>query len=216
MTTTDPERSPDAALERAAYRHAAGWFRDVVSQVEHWDDPGLGEWTVRDLVGHASRSLVTVETYLDAEPGEVTLRSSVAYYEAVLAGLASGTAGSPEEVAERGRAAGRALGTDAGAFLADLDARTQSKVASAPDDAFVGTPFGGIRLVDYLPTRTFELVVHTGDLAQATGLTSSAPDDALTSALRLVADLSRVRGHGLLVLHALTGRRPLPHGFSLL
>jgi hypothetical protein len=119
-------------------------------------------------------------------------------------------------VAERGRAAGRALGTDAVAFLADLDARTQAKVRAASDDAFVGTPFGGMRLVDYLPTRTFELVVHTGDLAQAAGIASSPPDDALTSALRLAADLARVRGQGLLVLRALTGRGPLPPGFTLL
>jgi hypothetical protein len=72
-----------------------------------------------------------------------------------------------------------------------------------------------MRLLDYLPTRTFELVVHSGDLSYAAGLEASPPDDALASALRLAADLARVRGEGLVVLHALTGRRPLPDGFSL-
>jgi len=215
MTMAHPDRSADASLERDAFEQAAAWFRTVVDRVEHWDDPGLGEWTVRDLVGHTSRSLVTVETYLDADPGDVTLPSAVAYYEAAVAALTSGSAGSPQEVAERGRAAARALGADPAGHLRDLDARTQAKVAAAADDAFVGTPFGGMRLVDYLPTRTFELVVHTGDLAHAEGLEASPPDVALASALRLAADLARVRGHGMAVLHALTGRRPLRDGFSL-
>ena len=36
-----------------------------------WDGPGLGEWDLRALVGHASRSLVTVLTYLPIERGDV-------------------------------------------------------------------------------------------------------------------------------------------------
>ena len=90
--------------ERAAFQRAAAWFRSTVDRVgDRWDQPGLGEWTVRDLVGHTSRSLVTVETYLDAEPGEVTVGSAVAYYVAVR------QASSGPAVAERGRQAGAAL-----------------------------------------------------------------------------------------------------------
>ena len=39
---------------------------EAIDQVpdDAWDGPGLGEWTVRDLVGHTSRSLVTVIDYL--------------------------------------------------------------------------------------------------------------------------------------------------------
>ena len=32
--------------------------------VGRWDGAGLGEWDLRALVGHASRSLITVSTYL--------------------------------------------------------------------------------------------------------------------------------------------------------
>jgi uncharacterized protein (TIGR03083 family) len=196
--------------ERAAYAEAARWFRTVVDGVDgRWDEPGLGEWNVRDLVGHASRSLVTVETYLDAEPGEVTLPTPASYLGGIR-GAASGPA-----VAERGRAAGRAMGEDPVAFLADLDARVQAKVAAAPGDAFVGTPFGGMRLVDYLPTRTFELVVHGSDLAAALGRPADPPVAALRSALRLVGDVLADGGQGPEVLLALTGRRALPAGFSL-
>jgi uncharacterized protein (TIGR03083 family) len=196
------------------FAEAAAAYAALVAAIatHQWTEPGLGEWDLRALVGHTSRSLVTVESYLDAEPGEVTLASPVAYYEAVLDAPAAALG----DVTERGRVAGRNLGPDPMAFLADLEERTRAKVAAAPDDAFVGTPFGGARLLDYLPTRTFELVVHTGDLAHANRVETSPPDVALASALRLLADLARVRGHGMLVLHALTGRRPLPDGFSLL
>jgi uncharacterized protein (TIGR03083 family) len=196
--------------ERGAYGEAAGWLRTLVDGVDgRWDEPGLGEWSVRDLVGHASRSLVTVETYLDAEPGEVTLPTAASYL-----GTSRAPAPAPGAPA-RGRAAGRAMGEDPAGFLADLDARVQAKVAAAPDDAFVGTPFGGMRLLDYLPTRTFELVVHGADLATALGQPAHPPATALRSSLRLVGDVLANGGQGVDVLLALTGRRGLPDGFSL-
>ena len=38
------------------------------------------------------------------------------------------------------------------------------------DDPVISTIFGGMRLSDYLPTRTFELVVHGLDIARAAQL----------------------------------------------
>jgi uncharacterized protein (TIGR03083 family) len=197
--------------ERAAFRSAGEWFRQVVGEVRgRWDRPGLGEWTVRDLVGHTSRALITVATYLDAEPGPVAVESTRAYF---LAAPQSGTAAAA--VAERGREAGRALGDDPVAAVADLQERVQAKVASAPDDAFVATVAGGMRLIEYLPTRTFELVVHTADLMSALGIAAAPPAVAAASALRLAADLALERDSAVDVLLALTGRRPLPDGFSI-
>jgi uncharacterized protein (TIGR03083 family) len=197
--------------ERAAFQRAAAWFRSTVDRVgDRWDQPGLGEWTVRDLVGHTSRSLVTVETYLDAEPGEVTVGSAVAYYVTVR------QASSGSAVAERGRQAGSAMGADPAGFLAALEERVLAKVAAADDAAYVASAAGGMRLIDYLPTRTFELVVHTADLAVALGVETSPPAAAETSALQLAADLAREQGSGVDVLLALTGRRPLAPAFSLL
>jgi hypothetical protein len=91
----------------------------------------------------------------------------------------------------------------------------QAKVASAPDDAFVATVAGGMRLIEYLPTRTFELVVHTADLTSALGIAAAPPAVAAASALRLAADLALERDSAVDVLLALTGRRPLPDGFSI-
>ena len=213
--------------ERAAFTAAAGWFRATVDEVGgRWDQPGLGEWTVRDLVGHTSRSLVTVETYLDARavgssagsrpgpgagaPGEVTVTSAVGYYAAVRQAVSS------PAVTERGRQAGAALGPDPAGFLAVLDARVQARVSAADDGAFVATAAGGMRLADYLPTRTFELVVHTADLAAALDVVTVPPHEALASAMHLAVQLAGENGDGVDVLLALTGRRPLPPGFTVL
>jgi hypothetical protein len=53
-----------------AYADAAATAADLVARIdEHlWSAPGLGEWDLRALVGHTSRAMVTVLTYLD-RPG---------------------------------------------------------------------------------------------------------------------------------------------------
>ena len=108
------------------------------------------------------------------------------------------------------------MGADPAGFLAALEERVLAKVAAADDAAYVASAAGGMRLIDYLPTRTFELVVHTADLAVALGVETSPPAAAETSALQLAADLAREQGSGVDVLLALTGRRPLAPAFSLL
>ena len=48
---------------RTAFADAAGWFVRTAALVsDRWDQPALGEWDVRALVGHTSRALVMVET----------------------------------------------------------------------------------------------------------------------------------------------------------
>ena len=65
---------------RQAYADAAAFFVETVAHIdrEAWSQPALGEWTVRDLVGHTNRAFVTVEAYLDkpAEAAEMTRRRS--------------------------------------------------------------------------------------------------------------------------------------------
>jgi len=47
---------------REAYEHATALFVDVVGHIgpTQGDKSALGVWTVRDLVGHTSRALLTV------------------------------------------------------------------------------------------------------------------------------------------------------------
>jgi hypothetical protein len=201
---------------RQSFRDAAGAFVDVLARVrqEDWAKPGLGVWSVRDLAGHTSRALVTVENYLAADRAgeEPALGDAVAYFRAAAAGLADA-----EAVAERGHRAGAALGDDPRAAVAALARRVVDLVDRSPDDALVTSPMGTMTLVGYLPTRIFELAVHTLDLAGATGVdVPGALAAPLRASLHLATDLADSQGTTADVLLALTGRRPLPQGFSVL
>lgn len=198
---------------RTIFLAAAGTVVDLVDRIPDgaWDGPGLGAWDLRALVGHTSRSLITVATYLAQRAPAVEVPSPEAYYVAVhRAGGASSGA-----ITERGRAAGAALGDDpAPAFRRLLDDATAA-LAGAEDGDVVPTVAGGMRVVDYLPTRTFELVVHGGDIAAATGLPVAFAAPVLADAAVLAARVAVELGHGPAVLAALTGRAALPPGLSV-
>jgi uncharacterized protein (TIGR03083 family) len=199
---------------RETFIAAANFFVEVAAEVprDGWDGPGLGVWSVRDLTGHTSRALSTVCEYLEAPPpAEEQLGDAVEYF----ASFAGGPDAS-EAIAERGRQAGAALGDDPAGAVGREARRAASVLAAHPDDRLVATRGGGMRLAAYLPTRTFELVVHTLDLATATGIPAEPPADALRVTLHLAADLALRRGRGAEVCLALTGRRPWPEGLSVL
>ena len=198
---------------REAYEIAAGWFVNTVEQVRptQWEQPGLGVWTVRDLVGHTSRALLTVEMYLAKPAAQREVIRPVDYYLRVQASLAD-----PGSVAARGREAGIALGPDPIAAVRDIVARVLAQVKTASDEALVGTPVGGMRLIDYLPSRIFELAVHTLDLAMALPVTVTLPEPVAAVALHLLADLALQPDKAAALLLAATGRRASPAGFSVL
>ena len=75
---------------------------------------------------------------------------------------------------------------------------------------------GGMRLADYLPTRTFELAVHTCDLATALQLPLDVPRTAADQSLQLISELAAGDGMAGPLLLAATGRTGLPPGFSVL
>jgi uncharacterized protein (TIGR03083 family) len=196
---------------RRAFTDAAQWFVGTATLVgDRWDRPGLGEWDVRALVGHTSRSLLTVEAYLARPAGAVDVASTADYFRATRAAAAD------PAVAARGREAGTALGADPAATLAQIAARVLSLVATRDGTELVTTIAGGMRLADYLPTRTFELAVHTADLATALGLVPDVPATAAVQALHVVAGLAVADGKAGPLLLAATGRPSLPAGFSVL
>ncbi|MGQ0617387.1 MAG: maleylpyruvate isomerase family mycothiol-dependent enzyme [Acidimicrobiia bacterium] len=209
----------DPAAVRAAFSEAAGAFAHAVARVpaDAWDGPGLGQWTVRDLVGHASRALSTVETYIGAGPGggtgPVDLGHAIEYFAVLAAAYADADA-----VVARGRDAGRMLGPGPATAVAQLAQRVTTVVDAADDDTPVATPAGVMRLIDYLPSRVFELTVHRLDLAAATG-TDDGPPEGLSAATEITAIIAAAlaaRGpHPGAALLALTGRRPLPPGYSV-
>jgi uncharacterized protein (TIGR03083 family) len=195
------------------FRVAATAFIDLVTRIDHsaWNDHALGVWTVRDLIGHTARAISTVATYLALPaPAEENVPNAETYYLRVFGGFTDHNA-----VAERGIAAGRDLADDAGPAIAESLDRCLTLLAGQPADRLVAIGDLAIPLAEYLRSRVFELVVHGFDLAKATGqeLVIAAGPVARTAAL--AAGVAAERGQGRDVLFALTGRDPLPDGFSI-
>ena len=197
---------------RAAFEEASAYFLATATRVrpEQWTAPALREWSVRDLVGHTGRAWLTVETYLGRPAATIEVWSPADYVVAVLAAH-----GDPAAVAARGREAGSALGAAPLPTLQATAARVLALVAASEADQPIATPAGGMRLLDYLPTRTFELVVHTLDLAAAIGVAEEPPPTAGRLALQLAGEIALRTNRAAPVLRALTGRQALPRGFSV-
>ena len=200
------------------FASAATAFADLVHRLpaDGWDGPGLGDWDLRALVGHTSRSLITVSTYVKAPAERADIRDAVEYYVRMREYAADLGAA---DVLERGRQAGRDLGADPAATVDGLVARALADVDAATEggaDPLIAVIGGlGITLSAYLHTRIFELVVHGLDIARATGTEFDVPADALTDATLLATRVALSIGQGATILEALTGRASLPAGFSV-
>jgi uncharacterized protein (TIGR03083 family) len=198
----------------ATYTSAARAFAGLVRAIPEsaWEGPGLGEWDLRALVGHMSRSLITVSIYLQSPASREDVASPADYY-AQIRDYAS-NAGA-EAIVERGRQAGRDLGDDPVATIDDMVERVLGELA-AVDDPLIEVIGGlGIRLSNYLPTRVFELAVHGLDVVGATGVDFTLPEPVLLEAAALAAEIGVAVGQGETVLLALTGRTALPATFSV-
>src|SRR5450759_2654908 len=130
---------------RRAFTDAAEWFvRTAASVDDRWDQPGLGEWDVRALVGHTSRSLLTVETYLARPAASVEIPSAADYYRATRAAAADSA------VAARGRAGGPVVvgggrDLDAGGRAGEVGLEGQQRAAGVADQrAHVPLPQPGL------------------------------------------------------------------------
>ena len=198
----------DPLTARAAFRDASDAFLAATGAVPAggWDEPGLGEWTVRELTAHALRAFLTLQRLCDTTGGAPQLESAMAYYRAV-AVREDVHAG----VLQRGREAGAQL-VDPEATARRTAEQALGRLAATPDE-HVGETFAGpMRLADYLPTRVVELGIHTLDLQRATGQPMALPASAAAVVLGTLAELADVPT----LLMAMTGRQPLPDGFNVL
>lgn len=192
------------------FGRAAFELVDLVALVppERLGDPGLGEWTLRELIGHTSRALSTVVAYLaQPAPLDVTVHSASEYLEVVLR-----QRGDDAAIAARGRESAELLGDDVVGAVADLAVASVEAVERAGLERLVaiGEPGAGLsmRLDEYLRTRSFELTVHGIDIADAAGVAWAPPSEHLIDALHLAAGNASARGMGEEALRYLTGRRP--------
>jgi uncharacterized protein (TIGR03083 family) len=198
----------DPLTARAAFRDASDALLAATGGVPAggWDEPGLGEWTVRELTAHALRAFLTLQRLCDTTGGAPQLESAMAYYRAV-AVREDVHAG----VLQRGREAGAQL-IDPEATARRTAEQALGRLAATPDE-HVGETFAGpMRLADYLPTRVVELGIHTLDLQRATGQPMALPASAAAVVLGTLAELADVPT----LLMAMTGRQPLPDGFNVL
>jgi hypothetical protein len=117
---------------------------------------------------------------------------------------------------EDARREGAVLGEHPAAVVGALLPEVTAAVEAADVAQSVQTPAGGMRVADWLVTRTFELAVHGLDLAAAAGVPVSLPNEVLAEAAALAARIGVEVGDGVAVLSALTGRGGLPEGYCVL
>jgi uncharacterized protein (TIGR03083 family) len=188
-------------------------FIEVVELIrpEQWSEPGLGSWNVRSLVGHTTRAILTVENYLNLEePRRISVPTAENYYARVYAEYTD-----PASIAERGVEAGLWLGDDPVSVIRDARGRALALIDAQHPKRIVSIGGMGIPLDQYLRTRVFELVVHTLDIMQATGIERGLPDAAFANTVQLATAIAVEGGNGVRLLRALTGRGSLPDGFSV-
>lgn len=189
----------------AGYRAGSRFLQDTIALIpdDGWDQPGLGTWTVRELVGHANRAHSLIEEYLlRPRPPEP----------------ADGPYFRPEAIAARGREAVADLGEDPAAAVAAAAAAAIALIERTDPEATVGSPIRTMTLRQYVPSRTAELTIHALDIARAVGAADlTPPPAALRESLAFTAALSARRSpeSGTAVLLALSGRGTLPDGYSV-
>jgi hypothetical protein len=207
--TADQRTRSIETLEQAAEHFVALAARVTA---DGWEAPALDAWSMRSLVGHASRALSLLTTYLaDEVPPGTPITSAADYY----AGFTFDDAVN-RSVAERGVASGLALGDDPMSALRTITDEALASVRAQPVGRVLGTPAGPITLDAYLPTRLLELTVHSLDLAAALGVDAEPPPAAMRETLALVGDVVVTTGRGAAVVRALTGRGSLPAGFTIM
>jgi uncharacterized protein (TIGR03083 family) len=198
---------------RAWFHLASSGALEVLGTVRDdvWDTHGLGDWTVRELAAHTMRAWSTVVTYLD-EPLPVgdPLDAPTYFAESlVLPGVHEG-------VRDRARADAEEL-QDLVAAAHGRASAALARVAHESDDRLVPSRFGPLTLSEYLRTRAFELTVHGLDLVRATGVAApEALSRSVAPAAQLALEVATRRTLDESVLLALTGREPLPTGFTVL
>jgi len=197
------------AAVRAAFEDAAVSLLQTVDRVEphQWELPGLGEWTVRELMAHTLRAFTTIERYLAAEPIVDRLIADAAEYFRIMMSDPNVHIG----VAERGRLAGAQLIDPVGESEATAQ-RVLALVASTADDDVVETMAGKMMFIEYLATRASELALHTLDLQRATAQPLVLAPATETMVVGLMAELAEP----ITLLSALTGRGTLPADYSVL
>lgn len=202
---------------RRAFVDATRFVLGVLEELteDQWALPGIGEWSIRELAVHTVRAGSTLTTYAAAKAvGDRDAFGPVDYYMAVLA--------DPEVhkgVSERARTQAAGIEIPIAEYARGVFAEAEQVLERTPADHLLATPVCNIRMVDYLPTRVVELVVHGIDLSVATDRIADVPPEAMELTLEVLAALTLRRQDvvdPVRLVRALTGRGTLVEGANLL
>ncbi|MFD7071119.1 sterol carrier family protein [Streptomyces sp. NPDC059913] len=177
-------RRYDPARTRAAVLAQFAQVREAVRTLtpEQLARPTrLGDWTVRDLAAHLALAVSAVPRSLELpEPAAGTPVLALVEWPLATADPAAGIADDTKKLALDH--------PDLEALYARTAERFDEVAPGADGERLLPTRVGAMRLADFLVTRTVELVVHTDDLNEATGLDIPYDRQALAACTRLLAD----------------------------
>lgn len=196
--------------DRSVYLEVARSLPALVAGIDDFTVPALGSWTAADLTGHLLRALRTPVTYLNApapEPGQTVLAEPSSYFAAAMNWRSANPETVDHAIEDRGREELRGVDpSQFGQIYADAVRQLDEQLAGADLTVLIATPFGSMRLGDYLPSRTLEATIHGMDLARATETAWTSPVAAVKATLRLMSDLAHATGRGEDVIMVLSGR----------
>ncbi|CAL9509454.1 hypothetical protein HMPREF1486_05016 [Streptomyces sp. HPH0547] len=153
---------------------------------------GLPGWDVHHLLVHIAQQIEAVPGQLGRPETEVSTRTP----ELSLTRWALATAGAAERLDEATRREAAEV-TDGPARIdravADLEPVIESAVR---EDLVIPHDFGRMRMLDFTVSRLVELVVHSDDLARATGVRVALDRQATAAAVRVLADALAAKAPG--------------------
>jgi hypothetical protein len=187
---------------RSDFDEAVAYYVKVVSEVtsDQWSSPARGTQTVLEVAAQGSRPLTTTRDFLAAGAQIEEIKDTVGYFVRAKPVDAETAAGIKRRGAE---ALERLQSGDPAVIVADLAAKVLEPVHHSPDDALVGTQFGGMRLLPYLPTRTLELMTCGVEIAYAIGSETVPPAGPIESAARLLSEVAIANHKGALLVRVL-------------
>ncbi len=189
---------------RAAVLEAGATLVAVASSIDvgDLDRAATDAWTLRELVAHAARGLLTIETTVAApvDPATQRIESATAYFALVMS-----IPHVSDGIEQRARDAAADVGDDPGGYVADALALVTPLVLATPLDREVQHGAGRLRFEDYLVTRIVELTLHTADVQLAIDQPVAFPEAPSAIARDALVELVG-RAGALAVACALTGR----------
>ncbi|OEV08007.1 maleylpyruvate isomerase family mycothiol-dependent enzyme [Streptomyces nanshensis] len=195
-TRASSQRSYDPARVRQAL---IGQVEAVAAAAHELTDEqcarpsGLPGWDVHRLLVHIGLQIDAVPRFLAGPEARAT--SPAVDLPTWARGTARGAAELDRETREE---AGRFPGPGGGAArideaVAQLEPVLESAVRG---DLLIPHGLGPMRMLDFTVTRLVELVVHSDDLARATGVPVTLDRQALAATVRVLADTLAVKAPG--------------------